>query len=118
MKRNKKLVILSILFTPNNILFTLTCLNGKVLFWTSSGTKKIKGTKKISISIILLIINNIIEYLYKFNYNFIYIKTKGFNKNKKNILKYFKFSFLKILLISDETFFPHNGCKKSKLRRI
>lgn len=113
---NKKLVVLSILFTPNNILYSVTQLNGDILFWTSSGTKKVKGTKKITSTSITSTIKYITSFICNFRY--VYVKVRGFGKTKKTVIKQLKQSFLNILLISDETAFPHNGCKQSKIRRI
>lgn len=113
-----KILILSILFTTNNTLYSLTDLDGKVTFWTSSGSKKIKGIKKVTSTSALTAAKNITKHLLKFNCKNIFLKVKGFNKNKKLIIKYFNKSFLNILLIADKTAFPHNGCKKAKSRRI
>lgn len=113
-----KIKILSILFTTNNTLYSLTDIDGKVIFWTSSGIKKIKGAKKVTSISALVAAKTIIKYLLKFNYKNIYLKIKGFNKNKKLIIKYFNQSFLNILLITDKTSFPHNGCKNPKKRRV
>lgn len=113
-----KIIILSILFTTNNIIFTLTDLTGNVIFWTSSGAKKVKGAKKITLTSISLITKEISKYIISSNYKYIYIKMKGFNKNKKIVIKYLKQLFSNILLISDNTTFPHNGCKRSNIRRI
>ena len=113
-----KIKILSILFTTNNTLYSLTDLNGKVTFWTSSGSKKIKGVKKITSTSALAAAKSIIKHLLNSNNKNIYLKVKGFNKNKKLIIKYFNQSILNILLIADKTSFPHNGCKNSKNKRI
>nr|AHX02482.1 ribosomal protein S11 [Riquetophycus sp. HSY-2014a] len=118
MKNKKKLIILTILFTTNNILYALTDLNGKVIFWTSIGSKKTKGIKKTVSTSILAVTKNISNYIQKIGYKNLYIKIKGFNKSKKLVIKYLNQSFLNILLISDETSFPHNGCKKVKNRRV
>lgn len=114
----KKSIVLSILFTSNNILYTLTNFYGDVLFWTSTGSKKARGLKKTTSLIVISTTKIIITYANKLGYNYVHIKLKGFGKNKKIILKSLKQSFLQILSIRDESSFPHNGCKKPKIRRI
>lgn len=114
MKKKSKLAILTILFKTNNILYTLTDLNGNVIFWTSLGARKYKGIRKLTSTSALSITKRFIAHVYNFNYKHIFIKIKGFNKNKKQILKFLAYSPLNILLISDKTSFPHNGCKNIK----
>lgn len=116
MENKSKLIVLSILFTPNNILYYATQLNGNIIFWTSSGVQKQKNTKKVT----LISITTVINYIkYKSaNYKGIHIRTKGFSKNKKLVIKQLKQSTLNILSISDKISWPHNGCKKQKIRRI
>lgn len=117
MKNNSKLIILSILFTPNNILYYVTYLNGNVIFWTSSGTKQ-KNTKKVTLIAITTAINHIKRKLKAINYKELYVKVKGFSKNKKVVIRYLKQSTLNISSISDKISWPHNGCKQQKIRRI
>nr|APC24903.1 ribosomal protein S11 [Gracilariopsis andersonii] len=117
-KNNLKSVILVIIFTSNNILYTLTNTEGKVLFWTSAGLKRTKGTKKITLTTIVSSIKIILAYLNNLKIQYIHLKLKGFDKNKKVVLKYLKQSTLNILSITNNSMLPHNGCKKSKLRRI
>lgn len=112
------MVVLTILFTTNNILYSLTSLEGKVFFWTSLGLKKVEGSKKSTQSLVINVVNIIIKTILYFNFKYTYLKLKGFNKNKRLVLKSLVQSPLNVLLISDKTSFPHNGCKKTKIRRI
>ena len=118
MKNKQKLIILTILFTTNNILYSLTSLEGKVFFWTSLGSKKIEGSKKLTPNFATNTTNVLIKMILNFNFKYTYLKLKGFNKSKKLVLKILTQSPLKILLISDKTLLPHNGCRKAKIRRI
>nr|YP_009511903.1 ribosomal protein S11 [Gracilariopsis longissima]AXI97830.1 ribosomal protein S11 [Gracilariopsis longissima]UAD89932.1 ribosomal protein S11 [Gracilariopsis longissima] len=118
LKNNLKSVILVIIFTSNNILYTLTNTEGKVLFWTSAGLRRTKGTKKITLTTIASSIKIILAYLNNFKIKNIHLKFKGLDKNKKIVLKYMKQSTLNILSITNNSMLPHNGCKRTKLRRI
>nr|YP_009130762.1 ribosomal protein S11 [Agarophyton chilense]AKA27617.1 ribosomal protein S11 [Agarophyton chilense] len=118
MQNNFKSVRLNIRFTSNNILCTITNLKGEVLFWTSVGTKKTQGTKKITLTTLISILDSIIEYLNKSKINYIHLNLRGFDKYKKTVLKYFKQSFLNILSIANNSLLPHNGCKNPKKRYI
>nr|YP_011017716.1 ribosomal protein S11 [Griffithsia okiensis]WQF69539.1 ribosomal protein S11 [Griffithsia okiensis] len=107
-------LILSILFTYNNIFFIMSNLQGKILNWSSLGFNKTKGLKKITKNSIK---SNLIYYSFLKNC-FFHIKLIGLNKHKKILLKILKELNLSILTIYDETNFPHNGCKNKKLKRI
>lgn len=118
MENKNNLIVLSILFTPNNILYYATQLNGNIIFWTSAGVQKQKNTKKVTLISITTVINYIKHKLESINYKGLHIKAKGFSKNKKLVVKQLKQSTLNILSISDKTSWPHNGCKKRKIRRV
>nr|YP_009317635.1 ribosomal protein S11 [Pterocladiella musciformis]AOX49087.1 ribosomal protein S11 [Pterocladiella musciformis] len=113
-----KSVVLKVLFTSTNILCTLVDIEGKVIFWTSVGTRKIKGTKKITLISINTMLKEVVQKLNETNCQFLYLEIKGFSKNKKTIIKFFKNSLVNIVLICDKTALPHNGCKRKKVRRV
>lgn len=116
---SKNTFYLYIIFTFNNIFYIILDLNGKMLWWTSTGRYKTKGLKKITLNSIktslTIFFLNIRKNNMKIN---LYIKLKGFNKFKKNILKYLKLLNFNILSISDEIVIPHNGCRKKKKRKL
>lgn len=119
MQNRNKLIILSILFTTSNILCSLTDLNGKVIYWASVGSIKTKGVKKITSIAVIATLKKVTSYITKnTNYKKVYLKIRGFNKGKKIVIKYLNQSFFNILLISDNTSNPHNGCKKKRKKRI
>nr|QJH88472.1 ribosomal protein S11 [Pterocladia lucida] len=113
-----KTIILKFCFTSTNILCSVTTIGSKSIFWTSTGSQKIKGMKKITSTTIIGILKKIIFKLHNLNFKYAHLRVKGFNRNKKAIIRYFKNSYIKILSINDETSFPHNGCKNKKVRRI
>nr|YP_010199722.1 ribosomal protein S11 [Gracilaria flabelliformis]UAD89680.1 ribosomal protein S11 [Gracilaria flabelliformis] len=116
--KNLKSIKLNILFTPNNILCTVTDIKGKVLFWTSAGSKKSRGMKKVTLTTIISILELISEYLNKSKIRNIHLNLNGFDKNKKIVLKYLKQSFFNILSITNNSMLSHNGCKNLKKRYI
>lgn len=113
-----KLVILSILFTSNNVIYSITDISGDVLFWTSLGFKRIKGTKKMNTTLLISVLKKVKEFINSLDCKYIFIKVKGFNKNKKFILKLLKYNFPMMCLLYEKTSHPHNGCKKMKKRRV
>nr|WCH57882.1 ribosomal protein S11 [Catenella fusiformis] len=113
-----KFVVLSILFTSNNIISSVTSVTGDVLFWTSAGSKKNKGSKKTNTVYLIPSLKSIKSFIDSSNYEFVFLKIKGFNKNKKFALKSLKYLFPKVFIISEKTPHPHNGCKQPKKRRV
>nr|WCH57642.1 ribosomal protein S11 [Hypnea wynnei] len=116
--KSKKVIILNVIFTLNNILYMITDLKGDVLFWSSVGSHKIKNTKKITTTSIFLSIKDLKFFLNRHNFNYIFLNIKGFSKYKKVVLKYLKQFYSEIILIYENTNISHNGCKNSKIRRL
>nr|YP_010199847.1 ribosomal protein S11 [Hydropuntia urvillei]UAD89855.1 ribosomal protein S11 [Hydropuntia urvillei] len=113
-----KIIKLNILFTFNNVLCTITNIEGDTLFWISAGTKKNQGAKKVTLVVIISMLKLILERLIKLKTTHVHLNLNGFDKNKKIVLKYFKQSFLNILSITNNSKFSHNGCKKLKKRSV
>lgn len=111
--------ILNIHSTLNNVIFTYTSLNGKVLYWYSCGSivnlKKGLRSKYLTILDALVVFSKI---LLKKNINYIYIKFKGVGLIRKTLLKGLKTTNLKVLKIFNTTPVPHNGCRVKKYKRV
>nr|YP_011017576.1 ribosomal protein S11 [Antithamnionella miharai]WQF69351.1 ribosomal protein S11 [Antithamnionella miharai]WQF69376.1 ribosomal protein S11 [Antithamnionella miharai] len=111
----KKNSILHILFTSNNIFFTNTN-SGKVFFSKSIGVFRSKGVKKINLTSLKSLLNVISRFISKEK---IFCKIKGYSKYKRLVLKLLLSNpKIRIQGFYDLTNLPHNGCKRSKLRRI
>nr|ANH09508.1 ribosomal protein S11 [Coeloseira compressa] len=113
-----KTTILFLVVSTSNIFYTITDLNGRVIYWTSVGKYKIKGTKKLTTTSLLNSINKILNFLQLLNCFYIHVHFKGTKKNKKLVLKYLKLNFFTILSICDSTSLAHNGCRLKKIRRL
>lgn len=116
--KNKKSAILSILFTNNNIIYTLTDLMGNVLFWTSLGIQKVRGTKKLTSNSIIYRLKLISNYANKKGIKYFHIYMRGINRNKKLTIKSLKYFSLVVISLYDEMAISYNGCKKVKKRRV
>jgi len=116
--KNKEILYIYILFTRNNIFFSILNFDKNLITWTTTGKNKFKGLKKINSNSIKNNINLLLFYIKELRGNVLYIKFKGLNKYKKLVLKYFKQSNACILGISDNNVIAHNGCKKKKKRKL
>nr|YP_009988348.1 ribosomal protein S11 [Gelidiella flabella]QNM39624.1 ribosomal protein S11 [Gelidiella flabella] len=113
-----KSLILKVYFTSTNLLFTLTNIRGKVVAWTSTGTWKVRGAKKLTSVTVETAFKKISKELNRLNCKFLHVELFGFNKNKKAVTRLLKGNLIAIKSISDKTAHPHNGCRQKKLRRI
>jgi small subunit ribosomal protein S11 len=114
----EKTGVIFVLFTSNNVIYSLTDLEGSVLVWTSTGSQKSRGLKKSIPIVIYSAMLNISEQALKSGFSQVHLRLKGFNKSKKSIVKALNHSGLSILSLWDSTAFPHNGCRVVKRRRV
>ncbi len=110
--------ILFVLFTSNNLICSLTDLNGNVLFWTSGGSNKSKGLKKLVPLVISACLCKIGLVAKRKGFERIHIKLKGLTKNKKLVLKSINLIGLDVNSIQDVTALPHNGCRIKRQKRL
>nr|WDA66155.1 ribosomal protein S11 [Lithothamnion corallioides] len=110
--------ILLLLFTKNNIICTITNLQGKTLVWVTAGSVKLQGTKKITTSTISSVVKKLYTFNKEFGYTHIHIRLKGINKNRNLFIKYLKVIGFNIVSLKEKIILPHNGCKKPRNRRI
>lgn len=115
---NKNTLILFVLLTNNNIICTLTNLNGQILKSVSIGSKKIKGAKKITNTTIFTTVKSLRVYMKLYNFPFLYLRIKGNNRTKNELVKYFKIQGFNILMIQEKLLLPYAGCKNSKARKL
>lgn len=114
----KNSVVLSILFTKNNIFCTFSTLEGKTLNSISLGSKKIKGLKKITNLTIFFLIKDLNKLIQKEEIFYIYLKLKGVNKYKNLFFKNLKNIQSTILFIQNKNKIAYGGCKVAKIRKI
>ena len=115
---NKNTLILFVLLTNNNIICTLTNLNGQILKSVSIGSKKVKGAKKITNTTIFTTVKSLRVYMKLYNFPFLYLRIKGNNRTKNELVKYFKIQGFNILMIQEKLLLPYAGCKNSKARKL
>lgn len=110
--------VIYITVTSNNVLFTVTDLQGKTLLMYSSGAAQYKNHQKknstaIAMTGFQLGQKAILKEITEVNVIF-----KGLKKGRKDALIGLYNSGLKILELQDLTPIPHNGCRRQKQRRI
>lgn len=112
-------IIIYFQMSVNNILITITDINGNTLDWLTSGRLEFKGRQKTSSSAVYTISLAVIKRLISKKRIFASVIFKGnpryryiFIKNLINIQN------LKIISITEKTPIPHSGCRLPKKRRL
>jgi small subunit ribosomal protein S11 len=107
-----------IIITSNNVLFTVTNLQGKTLLTYSSGAAQYKNHQKKNSTAINMTAFQLGQNILLKEITDINIIFKGLKKGRKDALMGLYNSGLKILGLKDLTPIPHNGCRRQKQRRI
>lgn len=115
---SKNSLILFISLTNNNIICTLTDLNGRVLKSISIGSKKTRGVKKVTNATVFTITKILYKYIVFNRFPSLYLRIKGTHKLKNEFIKSLKIQGLIILMIQEKLFLPHGGCKSSRTRKL
>lgn len=102
----------------NNILLSLTDLNGNVLYWTSAGRIGFKGAKKGTPFAASKVAEAMSQVAYKLKIKRIKILVKGTGSGRDSAIRSLAARGLDITSIKDVTPVPHNGCRPKKPRRV
>lgn len=114
----KKIGVIFVLFTSNNVLCSLTNIDGSLISWTSAGSQRSKGLKKSIPIVIYTAIVKLATLAIELGFSHIHLKLKGLSKSKKSVLKALNHTSLKLLSIQDITAQPHNGCRSFRKKRL
>jgi small subunit ribosomal protein S11 len=103
--------------TYNNTTFSLTDLNGNVIYWTSAGRVGFSGTKRGTGFAATVALQDIISVIKELGLEKIEIYIKGIGAGRSSVLKVLATEDLNIDLIKDVTPIPHDGSRPPKVRR-
>lgn len=102
----------------NNIILTLTDLQGNVLYWTSAGSIGFKGTKKGTPFAASKVAQAVSLAIKKLGITEVAILVKGIGSGRESAIRSLAARGLNIVSITDITPVPHNGCRPPKARRV
>ena len=112
---NGKLYIQSL---RNNLILSLTDINGNVIRNSSTGTTGAKGYKKRLLANKVKLINHMLFYIKRIGIKQLHLTFKGFGKDRELICRNIKKTQLSIESIYDYASIPHNGCRLTKKRSL
>jgi len=117
-RRNVTQAVAHIKATFNNIMVTITDVNGATLCWDSSGTVGFSGSRKSTPFAAQRAAESCANKAQKFGVKQIEVKVKGAGSGRESAIRSLQAAGLDIRAIEDVTPLPHNGCRPRKRRRV
>lgn len=121
MRREKELPVLAKVHITsgfNNTIMTLSDLNGRALFWVSSGVSGFRGAKKSTPFAASTSALTLAKKAIEAGVKQVAVYVKGPGAGRDAAVKSLKAGGLEVVSISDVTPIPHNGCRPKKRRRV
>ena len=117
-RRNVPRAVAHIKATFNNILITITDLNGQTLCWASAGTAGFKGSRKSTPFAAQQTAQAVAQKALRFGVKELEVQVKGPGSGREAAITALQATGLDIKAIEDVTPIPHNGCRPKKKRRV
>jgi len=117
-RRNVTQAVAHIRATFNNVVITITDVNGATLCWDSSGTVGFSGSRKSTPFAAQRAAESCANKAQKFAVKQVEVKVKGAGSGRESAIRSLQAAGLEIRAIEDVTPLPHNGCRPRKKRRV
>jgi small subunit ribosomal protein S11 len=102
----------------NNIIVTLTNMNGEVISWSSAGKKGFRGSKKNTPYAAQVASEECSKTAYELGLRKVKVFVKGPGNGRESAIRAMATIGLQVTEIVDVTPLPHNGCRPAKRRRV
>ncbi|WP_297090047.1 30S ribosomal protein S11 [uncultured Draconibacterium sp.] len=102
----------------NNIIITLTNMNGEVISWSSAGKKGFRGSKKNTPYAAQVASEECSKTAYDLGLRKVKVFVKGPGNGRESAIRAMASIGLQVTEIVDVTPLPHNGCRPAKRRRV
>lgn len=124
-KRNKKKKQISdpngmafVKATFNNVIVTITDINGNVLSWSSAGKEGFRGSRKNTPYAAQLSAETAAKAAHEMGLRKVQVFVKGPGSGREAAVRAMANVGLEVSSIIDKTPIPHNGCRPPKRRRV
>ena len=104
--------------TFNNVLITITDLQGNTLAWGSAGKAGFKGSKKSTPFAATVAAEQCGREVVNMGLKRIHVRVQGPGSGRESAVQALASAGLKVMSIRDVTPIPHNGCRPPKKRRV
>lgn len=102
----------------NNIIVTLTNMNGEVISWSSAGKKGFRGSKKNTPYAAQVASEECAKTAYDLGLRKVKVFVKGPGNGRESAIRALSTTGIQVTEIVDVTPLPHNGCRPPKRRRV
>lgn len=102
----------------NNIIVTLTNMNGEVISWSSAGKKGFRGSKKNTPYAAQVASEECSKTAYDLGLRKVKVFVKGPGNGRESAIRAMSSIGIQVTEIVDVTPLPHNGCRPPKRRRV
>ena len=104
--------------TFNNVLITITDLQGNTLAWGSAGKAGFKGSKKSTPFAATVAAGACAREVLHMGLKRVHVRVHGPGSGRESAVQALASAGLKVMSIRDVTPIPHNGCRPPKKRRV
>lgn len=104
--------------TFNNVLITITDLQGNTLSWGSAGKAGFKGSKKSTPFAATVASEQAAREAVNMGLKRVHVRVQGPGSGRESAIQALASAGLKVMSIRDVTPIPHNGCRPPKKRRV
>jgi small subunit ribosomal protein S11 len=102
----------------NNIIISLTNVNGDVISWSSAGKMGFRGSKKNTPYAAQMAAQDCAKVAHESGLRKVKVFVKGPGSGRESAIRSIANSGIEVSEIVDVTPLPHNGCRPSKRRRV
>jgi small subunit ribosomal protein S11 len=102
----------------NNIIVSLTNMNGEVISWSSAGKKGFRGSKKNTPYAAQVASEECAKTAYDLGLRKVKVFVRGPGNGRESAIRALATVGLQVTEIVDVTPLPHNGCRPPKRRRV
>lgn len=104
--------------TFNNVIVTITDINGNVLSWSSAGKEGFRGSRKNTPYAAQLSAETAAKTAHEMGLRRVQVFVKGPGSGREAAVRAMANAGLEVTSIIDRTPIPHNGCRPPKRRRV
>lgn len=102
----------------NNIIISLTNMNGQVISWSSAGKMGFKGSKKNTPYAGQMAAGDCAKVAFDYGLRKVKVYVKGPGAGRESAIRSINAAGIEVSEIIDVTPLPHNGCRPPKRRRV
>jgi len=117
-KKVSEIAKITVLAGFNNIIITVSDLEGNVICWGSGGSSKFKGARRSTPYAAGVVGLDVAKKAYELGVRNASVVVKGPGVGRITAIKSLRTGGIVINSISDMTPIPHNGCRPRKRRRV